>query len=68
MVLFLIFLKSVYMVFRPKRYKLFSQFFLHLDKLNHVPETKYLGYLLTLYSPQLFLNILEFFCTWFLLN
>ena len=41
-------LKSVYIVFRPKRYKLFCQsVFLHLDRLNRIPETKYLGYLLS---------------------
>ena len=40
-------LKSVYIVFRPKRYTLFcSTVSLHLDKLNRIPETKYLGYLL----------------------
>ena len=41
-------LKSVYMVFRPKRYKLFCPIvYLHLDRLNRIPETKYLGYLLS---------------------
>ena len=35
-------LKSVYIVFRPKRYKLFCPTVsLHLDKLNRIPETKY---------------------------
>ena len=33
-------LKSVYIVFRPKRYKLFCRSVsLHLDRLNHLPET-----------------------------
>ena len=41
-------LKSVYIVFRPKRYKLFCPTVsLHLDRLNRIPETKYLGYLLS---------------------
>ena len=41
-------LKSVYMVFRPKRYKLFCPIvYLHLDRLNRIPETKHLGYLLS---------------------
>ena len=41
-------LKSVYMVFRPKRYKLFCLIvYLHLDRLNRIPETKYLGCLLS---------------------
>ena len=41
-------LKSIYIVFRPKRYKLFcSTVSLHSDKLNRIPETKYLGYLLS---------------------
>ena len=36
------------MVFRPKRYKLFCPIvYLHLDRLNRIPETKYLGYLLS---------------------
>ena len=39
--------KSVYVVFRHKRYKLFCPTFsLHSDRLNRIPETKYLGYLL----------------------
>ena len=39
-------LKSVYIVFRPKRYKLFCPTVpLHLDGLNHIPETQYLGHL-----------------------
>ena len=41
-------LESVYIVFRPKRYKLFCPtIYLHLDRLNRIPETKYLGYLLS---------------------
>ena len=41
-------LKSVYIVFRPKRYKLFCPTVsLYLDRLNRIPETKYLGYLLS---------------------
>ena len=41
-------LKSVYMVLRPKKYKLFCPIvYLHLDRLNRIPETKYLGYLLS---------------------
>ena len=36
--------KSVYIVFRPKRNKLFCPTVsLHLDRLNRIPETKYLG-------------------------
>ena len=36
------------MVFRPKIYKLFCPTVsLHLDRLNRIPETKYLGYLLS---------------------
>ena len=36
-------LKSVYIVFRPKIYKLFCPTVpLHLYRLNHIPETKYL--------------------------
>ena len=38
---------SVYIVFRPKRYKLFCPTVsLHLDRLNRKTETKYLGYVL----------------------
>ena len=34
-------LQSVYIVFRPKRYQLFFPTdSLHLDRLNHIPETK----------------------------
>ena len=41
-------LKSVYMVFRTKICKLFCPIVsLHLDRLNRIPETKYLGYLLS---------------------
>ena len=43
-------LKSVYMVFRPKRCtcKLICPIVsLHLDRLNRIPETKYFGYLLS---------------------
>ena len=41
-------LKSVYIVFRSKRYKLFCPTVsLHLDRLNRIPETIYLGYLLS---------------------
>ena len=41
-------LKSVYMVYRPKRYKLFCSIVSsHLDCLNRIPETKYLGYILS---------------------
>ena len=41
-------LKSVYIVFRPKRYKLCCPTVsLHSDKLNRIPETEYLGYLLS---------------------
>ena len=41
-------LKSVYMVFKSKEYKLFGPIvYLHLDRLNRIPETKYLGYLLS---------------------
>ena len=37
-------LKSVYVVFRPKRYKLFCPpVHLHREKLNRIHETKYLG-------------------------
>ena len=40
-------LKSVYIVSRPKRYKLFCPIVsLHLDRLNRIPENIYLGYLL----------------------
>ena len=39
-------LKSVYIVFRPKRYKLFCPTVsLHSDRLNRIHETKYLDYL-----------------------
>ena len=35
-------------MFRPKSYKLFCPTVsLHLDGLNRIPETKYLGYLLS---------------------
>ena len=41
-------LKSVYIVFRSKRYKLCCPTVsLHSDKLNRIPETEYLGYLLS---------------------
>ena len=41
-------LKSVYIVFTPKRYKLFcSTVSLHSDRIHRIPETKYLGYLLS---------------------
>ena len=41
-------LKSVYIVFRPKRYKLWCPTVsLHSDKLNRIPEPEYLGYLLS---------------------
>ena len=41
-------LKSVYIVFRPKRFKLFCPTVsLHSDRLNCIPGTKYLGYLLS---------------------
>ena len=41
-------LKSVYVVFRPKRYKLFCPLvYLHEEKLCHIHETKYLGYFLS---------------------
>ena len=41
-------LKSVYMVFRPKRYKLFCPIvYLHLDRLNRILQTKYFGYFLS---------------------
>ena len=41
-------LKSVYIVFRPKIYKLFRPTVsLHSDRLNRIPETKYLDYLLS---------------------
>ena len=37
-------LKSVYVVFRPKRYKLFCPpVYLHREKLSRIHETKYLG-------------------------
>ena len=37
-------LKSVYVVFRPKRYKLFCPpLYLHREKLSRIHETKYLG-------------------------
>ena len=37
-------LKSVYGVFRPKRYKLFfPPVYLHREKLSRILETKYLG-------------------------
>ena len=37
------FLKSVYIVFRPERYKLFCPTVsLHLDRLNRILDTKYL--------------------------
>ena len=37
-------LKSVYIVYRPKRYKLFCPTVsLPLDRLNRITETKYLG-------------------------
>ena len=39
-------LKSVYIVLRPKRYKLLClTVSLHLDRLNCILETKYLGYI-----------------------
>ena len=38
-------LKSVYVVFRPKRYKLFCPpVYLHEEKLCRIHKTKYLGY------------------------
>ena len=41
-------LKSVYIEFRPKRYELFCPTVsLHLNRLNNILETKYLGYLLS---------------------
>ena len=41
-------LKSVYIAFRSKRYKLCCPTVsLHSDKLNRIPETEYLGYLLS---------------------
>ena len=41
-------LKSVYVVFRPKRYKLFCPpVYLHEEKLCRIHETKYLGYFLS---------------------
>ena len=41
-------LKSVYIVFRSKRYKLCCPTVsLHSDKLNRIHETEYLGYLLS---------------------
>ena len=37
-------LKSVYVVFRPKKYKLFClPVYLHREKLSRIHETKYLG-------------------------
>ena len=36
------------MVFRPKRYKLLCPIvYFHLDRLNRIPETNYLGYILS---------------------
>ena len=41
-------LKYVYVVFRPKRYKLFCPpVYLHEEKLCRIHETKYLGYFLS---------------------
>ena len=41
-------LKCVYLVFRPKRYKLFCpHVYLHKEKLFRIHETKYLGYFLS---------------------
>ena len=41
-------LKSVYVVFRPKIYKLFCPpVYLHREKLSRIHETKYLGYFLS---------------------
>ena len=41
-------LKSVYVVFRPKRCKLFCPpVYLHEEKLCRIHETKYLGYFLS---------------------
>ena len=41
-------LKSVYVVLRPKRYKLFCPLvYLHKEKLCRIHETKYLGYFLS---------------------
>ena len=39
---------DTHMVYRPKRYKLFCPIVSsHLDCLNRIPETKYLGYILS---------------------
>ena len=44
MTYFFNFLKSVYVVFSPKRYKLFCPpVHLHREKLSRIHETKYLG-------------------------
>ena len=41
-------LKSVYVVFRSERYKLFCPpVYLHRDKQSRILETKYLGYFLS---------------------
>ena len=46
-------LKSVYMVFRTKIYKLFCPIVsLHLDRLNRISEIKYLGYIHVLSEDQ----------------